>query len=327
VVAPALPRHLLGQQLLALTLQKGRVGRSSWSESLHGLPLATADEATTITDAMVAAGHLDEDSGMVFMGPEAERRYGHRHFLDLLSAFTADPEFRIMHGRVDLGTVDPIVMTRKVEGPRVLTLAGRPWKVSYIDWKRHRAFVEPTDLSGASRWSGMGQPLSYALTDAMRRVILGAQMKGVSLTARAVDRLMLLRGELDPFVAHGSSLVLQHDKNQARWWTWAGGRANGVLAAALELVDASLLDPLERYDNRYVKLRGDASVGAVRDAVAEVRRRLGDDLAGVVPAVSPDAVKQLKFSDLLPAALAASTLGERSADRLGASSLLSRPIS
>lgn len=326
VIPPASPRHLLGQQLLALSLQKGRVGRSTWAGSLSGLELATAEEAVQVTDWMLETGHLDQDSGMLFVGPETERRYGHKHFLELLSAFTADPEFTVLHGRTELGSVDPLVMTRKVEGPRVLALGGRPWKVTYIDWKRHRAFVEPTDMSGTSKWSGMGQPLSFALTDAMRRVALGADMPGVSLTKRATERLELVRREAEPTVAEGSSLVLPHASGQARWWTWAGGRANGVLAAALTWVGAGLVDELERYDNRYVKLRGDATPGAVREAVAEARKRFGDDLAGVQPSVSDDALKQLKFADLLPPDLASTTLGQRAADHAGAVAALKRPV-
>ncbi len=327
VVPPALPRQLLGQQLLALSLQKGRVGRSTWTENFPGLELATAEEAVRITDWMVETGHLDQDSGMVFVGPEAERRYGHRHFLELLSAFTADPEFTVLHGRTEVGAVDPLVMTRKVEGPRVLVLGGRPWKVTFIDWNRRRAFVEPTDLPGTSKWSGMGQPLSFALTDAMRRVALGADMPGVSLTRRAMERMAVIRDEVEPMVAAESSLVLPHDSGQVRWWTWSGGRANGVLAAALCAVAPGLVDELERYDNRYVKLRGDATAGAVRQAVRDARERFGDDLTGVEPSVSEEALKQLKFADLLPPELAGSTLGRRAADHNGAAAALRRPVS
>ncbi|WP_369133019.1 hypothetical protein [Modestobacter sp. I12A-02662] len=155
---------------------------------------------------------------------------------------------------------------------------------------------------------------------------LGADMPGVSLTRRATERLAVVREDVAPTVSTDTSLVLPHDSGQARWWTWAGGRANGVLAAALSAAAPGLVDELERYDNRYVKLRGDATTGAVRQAVAEARKRLGDDLAGVEPSVSDEALKQLKFADLLPADLASSTLGWRGSDHDGAARVLRRPV-
>ena len=172
----------------------------------------------------------------------------------------------------------------------------------------------------------MSQPLSYALTDAMRRVALGANMPGTSLTRRATQQLAVLREEIAFTVDPTHSLVLPHDSGQARWWTWAGGRANSVLAAALSAVDPSLVDPLERFDNRYVKLRGDATAGAVRAAVVLARERFGPDLVGAEPIMSEEALKALKFAELLPPELASSTLGSRAIDTAGAALLFARPI-
>ena len=263
---------------------------------------------------------------MLFVGPEAEKRYGHRHFLEVLSVFTSDPEFRVLHGKTEIGAVDPIVITRKVDGPRVLVLGGRAWTVTYIDWKRRRAFVEPSDLSGSSRWSGSPQPLSYSVTDATRRVLIGADPPNVALTKRAQERLAGLRAELSTFVAVNASVVLPHGSGQARWWTWAGGRANAVVAAAVAKVEPTLLDQADRYDNRYVKLRGDATAPSIRRAINECRVRFGSQLSGVDPEVSGEAVKQLKFAELLPPALAIATLAERSQDLLGVGALLERGI-
>src|SRR5664279_5170908 len=225
VVAPPRPLHLLAQQLLAMCLQHGRVGRQTWTEGLGGLELGTVGEASRVTDWMLATGHVDSDSGMLFIGPQAERRYGHKHFLELLSVFTADPQFTIVNGQVEVGTVDPLMLTRKADGVRVLSLGGRAWQVTYIDWKRRRAFVEPTTRPGSSRWSGMAQPLSFALTDAIRRVVLGADLPGTSLTRRATQRIAAIRQEVAPTVDVTASLVRPHRSGQSRWWTWAAGVA------------------------------------------------------------------------------------------------------
>jgi ATP-dependent Lhr-like helicase len=326
VVPPALPRHLLAQQLLALCLQHGRVGRRTWLEHLGGLELATSAEALRITDWMLETGQVDTDSGMLFVGPAAERRYGRRHFLELLSVFTADPQFTVTHGRVEIGTVDPLVMTRKTSGPRVLSLGGRSWQVTYIDWARRRAFVEPAALPGSSRWSGMAQPLSFALTDAMRRVVLDADLPGTALTRRATHRLAAVREELDSTVDNGASLVVGHSSDPRRWWTWAGGRANSVLATVLADVQPGLVEELTRYDNRFVGLQTEASPTAVRNGLAAARNRFGADLADARPEVSAEALRNLKFAELLPPELAGATLGARSADYAGAAVLLERPV-
>jgi len=102
-----------------------------------------------------------------------------------------------------------------------------------------------------------------------------------------------------------------------RWWTWAGARANGVAAAALASVRPGLVDELDRYDNRYIKLRGDATVGEVREALRAARDAHGEDLERVEAPVSEDALKQLKFGELLPSALAEATLSSRGADPVG----------
>ncbi|MFC7648672.1 hypothetical protein ACFQX6_55675 [Streptosporangium lutulentum] len=124
---------------------------------------------------LVSHGYLDEDDGMLFIGPEAERRFGRRHFMDMTAVFTAAPEFTVLSGRKEIGRTDPALLTEEIEGPRLLLLAGRTWRVTYIDWSRRRCFVEAADGRGKARWGGTGYGgLSYVLSQAMRSVLLGA---------------------------------------------------------------------------------------------------------------------------------------------------------
>lgn len=99
-----------------------------------------------------------------------------------------------------------------------------------------------------------------------------------------------------------------------------------MLGAALTAVMPGLVDELDRYDNRYLKLRGDATVEALREGLREARARFGDDFAGVEPSVSDEAVRQLKFGELLPPQLATSTLAARAADHPGAATVARTPI-
>lgn len=326
VVPPPVPRHVAAQQLLALCLQEGRIGENTWPEWLGGLPLADADETRSITAWLRQSEHLDDDTGMLFIGPAAEKRYGRKNFLELLSVFTADPEFVVLHGRTEIGSVDPMVLTRKVEGPRLISLAGRPWAVTFIDWKRRRAYVEPAEQAGVSRWSSAPQPLSFALTDAMRRVLLGADPPGVELSRRAVAQLATVRAQNSVLVDDSATILAEADNGHLRWWTWAGARANALLGAALTEIDATLVDQSDRFDNRYVRLRGDATAGWVSAALRSARSQLGAPLLGVAPSVTEEAVKQLKFAELLPPELAAATLAARGVDHDGAAVVGGRPV-
>ncbi|BEH01464.1 DEAD/DEAH box helicase [Brooklawnia propionicigenes] len=316
--------HIAAQQVLALALQERQIGRHTWQDWLDGLELVPPTEADAIVEGLLAKGVLDEDSGMLFVGPEAEKRYGRRHFMELMSVFTSDPQVTVLHGRTEIGAVDPMVLVSKVPGPRRLTLAGRTWTVTAVDWTRRRAYVEPSEGSGTARWLGTSAPLRGRLVDAMRRVLLGATPHGVGLSGRASERLAGLRAELGDRVDAERTVVL-HEDGQTRWWTWAGGRANAVLHAALDAVAPELCHPDSTYTNDHIVLRGEATESGLGAALAAANQRFGEDLAGVQPEVMQRAVQELKFGDLLPDTLAHATLSERLADHPGAASAVGRP--
>jgi ATP-dependent Lhr-like helicase len=98
-----------------------------------------------------------------------------------------------------------------------------------------------------------------------------------------------------------------------------------VLTAALGETAPELLDEWT-FSNLNVSLRSDATAVSVRAAMREARSRFGDDLAGVVPEVSEQALKKLKFSELLPPHLAMQTLAARGADWQGAAAVARWPI-
>lgn len=282
-------------------------------------------DAAAVADWQLSTQHLDEDGGMLLAGPEAERRYGRVHYRDLMAVFTADPEIAVFHGRLEVGTVDPMLLMRKVDGPRLITLAGRAWEVTYVDWKRHKAFVEPAKSAAITRWPGMPQAQSFALSDAIRRVLLGTDAPGVRRTRRAVDRLESLREEFADRV-HSDATVVASDGARMRWWTWAGARANAVLVAALDAVEPEILGDSIAYDNWQIALRSDVTSAQLATAKSLMRTRFGERLDGVVPLIDERAVRKLKFSEMLSPDMAVATLAARGADRGGAASVLGRAV-
>lgn len=317
---PAVPRHILAQQLIGTVLQEGRLGDTAWQDRFDHLPLAPADELPEILAWQLDQGHLDRDGGMLHIGPEAERRYGQVHYRDLMAVFTAAPEFTVLHGRAEVGSIDPTELTRKVEGPRRLTLAARAWLVTHIDWRRRTVYVEPSDTGSAPRWSSGAQHYPGPLAQAVRRVLLGTDPAGVPLTPRAEDKLAQLRKEFSGRV-HDERTVLVGGRSDARWWTWAGGRANAVLGAALHEVAPALAPRSDRFDSFSIELAVGTTAVEVSDAMTTARDRFGSDLRGILPAVDEKAVHQLKFAEMLPPRLAVATLALRGADHDGAAAV------
>ncbi|MGW6782647.1 DEAD/DEAH box helicase [Streptomyces sp. NPDC054987] len=317
VTPPPEPRHLVAQQLLAATLQQHRIGDQTWQGMWNGL--APFDRsAAPVLRHLVNEGFLDEDGSMLFIGPEAERRFGRRHFIELTASFTAPPQFTVLSGRTEIGQTDPSVLTEERRGPRRLLLGGRSWQVTFIDWGRKRAFVEPADSGGVAKWTGDGLAgLSYALTRSMRDVLLGANPP-VQLTRRAEACLTDWREQDASQITDVDCSLITRVGTDVRWWTWAGYRANATLAATLP----SISDPVQRPTDCYVRLREDLTPNMWQEA-----RKLADGgNALVLPDVDHRAVHGLKFSAALPPRLAVATVAARLADFDGARATLRAPV-
>lgn len=308
VTAPPEPRHLVAQQILAVALQNGTIGDRIWAQEWNGLS-PFDKSAEPILHHLVKAGFLDDDQGLLFIGPEADKRFGRRNFLELTAAFTAPPQFTVLAGRNEIGLTDASLLTEDPHGPRLLLLAGRSWRVTYIDWRRHRLFVEQADGGGVAKWSTPGlHCLSHALTRAMRDVVLGADPP-VSLTRRAIAALNQQRDERSATVA-SDAMVINRRGTTVRWWTWAGYRANATLAHTL----AAITEPGQRPTDLAIRLRTDLTPQIWQAATANARL--------VMPKVDPRAVSGLKFATLLPEQLAAATVAARLADLPNAQKVL-----
>jgi ATP-dependent Lhr-like helicase len=314
ISAPPEPRHIVAQQLLALCLQEDQVGSNLWSEAWNGLsPFDRSAEP--IASYLVAEGFIERDGEMLFIGPRAEDRFGRRHFMDMTVVFTSPPQFTVLEGRREIGRTDPALLTQKIDGPRLLLLGGRSWRVTWIDWKRQRCFVEQADGGGKARWHGQGTAaVSFALSRAERDVLLGAD-PSVKLTDRARKVLAELRTE-EYAIVHRAGTVITRQGLDVRWWTWAGYRANATLAATL----SDLTDEKQRCDDNSIRLRTDITREVWQAGTADAGQRL------CLPDVDERALAGLKFGEALPHRLAVATLAARLADLDGAAAVLAEPV-
>lgn len=161
--------------------------------------------------------------GLLFIGPEAERRFGHRHFVHLTAVFTAPPQFTVLHGRSEIGRTDPSLLTERVNGPRRLLLGGRSRLVTYIDWRRKRCFVEPVDGGGKAKWSsaGFGPGASFEVSRAGHRAnaTLAATLDELAVPGQRInDHWIRLREDVTP----------------ASWKSLTGGAADRLCLPAVD---------------------------------------------------------------------------------------------
>ncbi|MGV9380019.1 DEAD/DEAH box helicase [Nonomuraea sp. NPDC003707] len=309
---PPDPRHIMAQQMLALCLQEHRVGSHLWPEWWNGL---FGGDAKAVVDHLVAEGFLEQDGGMLFIGTHAEKRFGRRNFMDLTVVFTAAPEFTVLCGREEIGRTDPGLLTEKIDGPRLILLGARTWRVTWIDWKRRRCFVDPFDGSGGkARWvtSGMGGA-SFELVRSMRDVLLGADPL-VRLTQRAAAALAVTREDSRDIVHPGETVIVR-DGFDLCWWTWAGYRTNATLKATL----GPIADEAQRVDDLNIRLRMDLSPAAFTAALLDLDGHL------CLPSIDDKAIAGLKFSTALPLHMAERTLAARFVNVRGAAEVLAEP--
>lgn len=307
---PAMPAHLVAQQILALTLQEADEGLpvTDWASWLGDPPVlgeAAMGRAEEVMAHLLAEDWLFADSGVLGPGRKAEKTIGRRNFLELMSVFVSDPLVSIRQGRIEIGQVPDLAITAALAmkpGPPRLLLAGRSWKVNDVDWKRRVAQVEPADEKASVRFPGLAQPLSYEVCQAVAEVLDGASIEPASLSERAAGKLAELQAAL-PRAAAGRTLLVR-DADGLRWFTFAGLRANLELAARLD----TLRSPITQRDNLSITLDPDVS----REALEAARSSPTPPLA--LTHLVEDVSGALKLQQALPETLVRDIMIERLTD-------------
>ena len=316
---PAEPWHILAQQIMALTLQAGGLGRSRWRHWIGRMPGFAAMPSQRIDELIDWMGEkqiLFEEAGILSMGREGERAYGHRHYMDLLSVFTAPPLFTVLYGRQELGFVDELSFLTKRDEPTVLLLGGRPWRITHIDWPRRIAHVEAADADGRSRWSGRGQELSFRLAQAIKRILMD-EGHAPNWSRRATQAIDEIRAGFSWLAPHSTAAVMDSDE-RATWWTFAGSRANAALATAITGMGVEQVS----HDSLSVTMR--CTSAQELTSVLEAVRNL--EPTQLRPVVDERAVEGLKFSECLPEAVALQVVEERLADVDAVARVVTEPV-
>ena len=296
---------------MALTLQEKGIGRDLWLNWVRGVPAfaqMTPDSIREIVDWMLQKEILWSDDGMLAIAQQGEETFGRRHFMELLSVFTSPPLFTVLYGRRELGFVDELTFIGKKDGPQVLLLGGRPWRVKHIEWPSRLAYVEPSEDRGRSRWKGSGRGLGFRLAQAIRDLLAGDDDRP-TWSQRAREQITQIRATFD-WLPPKATVFVQQEDSQSKWWTFAGQGANASITPRL----ARLLQANVDYDDLAINFDGALDVEQFAQAFRELQTCPATEL---FPEIDEAAISGIKFSECLPPTLATRMLQSRLQDISG----------
>lgn len=301
--------HVLVHQLLALALQEEGVPRSDWwrwIEDATPFHEITVGERETLVAHLLERQILVSDGVRLILGPEGERLYGGKNFLELYGVFDSPPALAVVHGNTTIGHLDTMFVLQRERRPAVFALAGKSWRIKHVDWKRRQAHVEPSAEAGKSAWTGTPLDLSWELCQAMRSVLTD-EGKDPGWTRRATQMIDALRA--DQAFLRGPAPI--REATGVEWWSFAGNRANAVLA--LELEARLGVGVAVTWDNLRINVAGQVSAQAVHAATQAMRAGI-DEARAQAYATTAARGRLSKFQPCLPQALEGAFLAERVVD-------------
>lgn len=303
IIPPPLPLHIFAQQIMALALQERGITQNDWSEwlgRLPGLSHLPQQQLDQLIQYMTDTGILHSDQGILSIGESGERQFGKKNFMELFSVFLSPPLVKVFHGRQELGEVHQTTFAVKENAPCVLTLGGRSWQTTYVDWPRRKAYVEPTELKGKSQWLSSGQTFHFDLCQAITRVLASDGMP-VRFSKRAMELMEELREEYD-WVETGKIFLIKYSQDYVVWWTFAGRLINTALADALNNEALKVTS-----DNLAISFTGAVNSESLKKRVQAVLQR--PEVLRVP--LDEEFIGELKFHECLRQTDQESELGER----------------
>ena len=240
---PPAPWAIVAQQAMVATLERSQWPRHELVSLLCGaFPESDQDGIAGVIDHMVALGFLMDVNGVLQIGPMTEKRFGYAHYKDLLASFTGAQLLLGRFGNVDVGYIDPTMLTGNKEG-RLILLSGKSWRITDVDWKKLVVWLEPVKEGGKARWTGSGRTLSREIAQGISRSLQQGVGAHTIISKRARAQTELIMEEIPDTPIGTSFSITRNDSGGARLWTFAGTRANRTTSKQIQaLVDVKRVD-------------------------------------------------------------------------------------
>lgn len=281
-VPPAEPWHIVAQQAMVLSLERGELATHEMVKLLRGsFPELQIAEIEMLVEHLVEKGFLDRTEGVVRVGPQTEQSFARGHYRDLLASFSGSPLLTGRHGAAEVGYIDPTVLTGE-QPERLLLLAGRSWRVTAVEWSKRTVWLEPAAEGGKARWMGGARSLGSEVCQGIRSVLASGASPAITLSRRAQAALLAMVDEIA--MSTGTNFVMSRDDSGSmRTWTFAGTRANRTLARQASSGGAKV---------RFDALSLQAPVAALHTPLPEHIDLAGDEIAAFR--------ESIKFADCVP---------------------------
>ena len=256
-----------------------------------------ADVWPAVIDFLCAGGWLHRDGGTLALGLKGESRFRGKRLADLCVSFDSPRTFSVLLGNKHLGDIDPLTLSTGRDGPRILALNGRSWRVTSVEWDRGQVYVEPAEERGRSQWISEARGASRALAQEVLRVLEQEDVLSDDLlTQRSRERHAELREELGHTLA---ARPLRRDDGSFDWWNYVGIASNILLAAKVHAAGGHC----KAVDSFGIRV----SISAEKlEAAGGWRGIEALEIEGLTFGTTP-----LKFADLLPEGLVARVLLKR----------------
>jgi ATP-dependent Lhr-like helicase len=239
---------------------------------------------------MVALDYLMGVDGVLQIGPMTEKQFGRAHYKDLLASFSGAQLLLGRYGNVEVGYIDPSMLTGDKEG-RLILLSGRSWSIGDVDWKKRLVWLEPAKEGGKARWTGSGRTLSREIAQGMFRGIHQSAGPCTIMSKRATAQIDQITEEIPDTPTGLSFSVTRKETGGARLWTFAGTCANRTTAKQIQT-----LVEVRRVDAVGLDLKTPIELCSLNDEQLKSKIDFSDsDLQ--------ELAKSIKFSACLPKAM------------------------
>ena len=223
-------------QLLAMSLAGNGVAPEDAWDHLARVPDfqgISRSEFNDLIDWMIQDNSLILTSGLLILGPQAERRFGRRNFMELYAVFSSPQSYTVQStdGR-PLGTLSQDFVDGLVDGVSCFLLGGRAWLVNFTNHSERAVQVASAPRGRQPTWGGfLPQFLSFDLCQKILDILCSEETYPYldpAATSELDQQRQQVRGIVRPKVG-GVDFI----NNEVHWHTFAGGRINATLKHAL----------------------------------------------------------------------------------------------